>query len=50
MFAQALSRAKVPFELHIYEQGPHGIGLADYDEAAGTWSKLCAIWLRKRGW
>jgi len=28
-FAGALRAAKVPFDLHIYQQGQHGIGLAD---------------------
>lgn len=27
LYAQALRKAGVPFELHIYEKGPHGIGL-----------------------
>ena len=27
-FSYALRRAGVPFELHIYEKGRHGIGLA----------------------
>ena len=26
-FAMALRKHKVPFELHVFEKGPHGLGL-----------------------
>ena len=26
-FAEALRKAGVPFDLHIYQKGPHGLGL-----------------------
>lgn len=42
-FAMALRRAKVPFELHVYEKGPHGIGLA----GGHPWTVECARWLRE---
>jgi acetyl esterase/lipase len=29
VFAEALTKMKVPFELHIYQKGKHGLGLAD---------------------
>jgi len=29
LFAAALKKAAVPFELHIYDRGPHGLSLAD---------------------
>jgi dipeptidyl aminopeptidase/acylaminoacyl peptidase len=29
MFAGALQKAGVPFDLHIYQQGRHGIGIND---------------------
>ena len=51
-FAAALGRAKVPFELHIYEHGAHGIGLG---AAAGDpaqmhpWTRECQRWLKERG-
>ncbi|GGJ00562.1 hypothetical protein GCM10010885_07210 [Alicyclobacillus cellulosilyticus] len=45
LFAQALSRAKVPFELHIYPHGRHGLGLAEEDAAVGAWRAACARWL-----
>jgi acetyl esterase/lipase len=45
----ALRRAGVPAELHVFEQGPHGVGLANDDEALSEWSTLLANWLRVRG-
>ena len=48
-FYLALRRAKVPAELHIFEKGPHGVGLAMNDPALGEWSALLTTWLRGRG-
>jgi acetyl esterase/lipase len=45
----ALRKAGVPAELHIFEKGPHGVGLANDDVALSEWSKLLANWLRGRG-
>jgi acetyl esterase/lipase len=45
----ALRRAGVPAELHIFERGPHGVGLANDDAALSEWSKLLANWLRLHG-
>jgi acetyl esterase/lipase len=45
----ALRRMGVPAELHIFERGPHGVGLANDDPALSEWSKLLANWLRGRG-
>ena len=48
-FYLALRRAKVPAELHIFEKGPHGVGLAMNDPALSAWSTLLTTWLRGRG-
>ncbi len=48
-FYLALRRAKVPAEMHIFENGPHGVGLALGDPALGTWPVLLTNWLRGRG-
>jgi acetyl esterase/lipase len=45
----ALRKAGVPAEMHIFEKGPHGVGLANDDAALSEWSKLLANWLRIRG-
>jgi acetyl esterase/lipase len=53
MFASALRRAGVPFELHLYERGPHGFGLGIRngvtDPVLSTWPARCADWLRLHG-
>ena len=45
----SLRRMGVPAELHVFEKGPHGVGLANDDAALSEWSKLLANWLRGRG-
>ena len=45
----ALRKAGIPAEMHIFEKGPHGVGLANDDPALSEWSKLLANWLRVRG-
>jgi acetyl esterase/lipase len=42
----ALRKAGVPAEMHIFEKGPHGVGLANDDPALSEWSKLLANWRR----
>jgi acetyl esterase/lipase len=51
VFYLALVKAGVPAELHIYEKGPHGIGLARTTKtpAAAEWTKACELWLKNRG-
>lgn len=48
-YYQALVKAGVPAELHIYEQGEHGFGMGKDDPALSTWTDLCILWLEKRG-
>ena len=48
-FAAALRAANVPFELHVFERGPHGVGLASDDPVLGAWPTLLHNWLRVRG-
>ena len=45
----ALRKAGVAAEMHIFEKGPHGVGLANDDAALAEWSKLMANWLRIHG-
>jgi acetyl esterase/lipase len=55
MFVSALRRAGIPFELHLYERGPHGFGLGTArdgkpaDPVLSTWPAHCADWLRLHG-
>jgi acetyl esterase/lipase len=48
-FYLALRRARVPAEMHIFENGPHGVGLALADPSLSAWSTLLTNWLRARG-
>lgn len=51
-FAAALQKAKVPYDLHVYEKGRHGIGLASKPpEFAGVhpWALDLSYWLKQRG-
>ena len=48
-FYLALRSNKVPAELHIFENGPHGVGLALGDPAISEWPVLLTNWLRARG-
>ena len=45
LFYLALRKAGVPAELHIYQRGPHGVGLASTDQVLSTWGDRLADWL-----
>jgi len=49
MFYLALRKAGVPAEMHIYERGNHGVGLASKDPVLSTWPARLADWFRTRG-
>lgn len=49
LFYLALRKNKVPAEMHIFEKGPHGVGLAMRDPALSAWPTLLSNWLRGRG-
>jgi acetyl esterase/lipase len=48
-FYLALRKARVPAELHIYEKGRHGVGLALADPVLSSWPKRLVDWLEGRG-
>lgn len=48
--AAALSRCGVPYEMHIFPEGKHGLGLAEEIPAASQWARLCCRWLLERGY
>lgn len=49
LFYLALRKAGVPAEMHIYERGPHGVGLAPTDAVLATWAERLKDWLEVRG-
>ncbi|RYG73431.1 alpha/beta hydrolase [bacterium] len=48
LFADALADHRIPFELHVYESGRHGIGLAPEDPILKTWPDRLEDWLKTR--
>ena len=48
-FYLALRKAKVPAEMHIYENGRHGFGLGKQLGAVSSWPLRCTEWMRGRG-
>ena len=48
LFYLALRKAGVPAEMHVYERGPHGMGLGWSDIALSSWPARLADWLQRR--
>jgi acetyl esterase/lipase len=48
-FYEALVKAGVQAELHIFANGPHGVGLGASDAALDQWPNLLENWLRGQG-
>ena len=48
LFYAALRKHGVPGELHVYESGRHGVGLAPDDSVLSTWPTLLDAWLQTR--
>ncbi|MGH9515449.1 MAG: alpha/beta hydrolase [Terriglobales bacterium] len=48
-FYLALHTAGVAAELHIFQKGPHVVGLDSADPVLGIWPTLLANWMRQRG-
>jgi acetyl esterase/lipase len=48
LFAAALQRNHVPFDLHVYQKGGHGMGLKDKPPFANPhpWAGDCLFWLK----
>ncbi|MDX6765307.1 MAG: alpha/beta hydrolase [Candidatus Methylacidiphilales bacterium] len=49
LFASSLAKAGVPFELHVYEKGGHGMGLPGPGKPAPPWDGELLRWLKVRG-
>jgi acetyl esterase/lipase len=50
MFAEALRKNHVPFDLHVYQKGAHGMGLKDKPPFANPhpWAGDCLFWLKQQ--
>lgn len=55
-FAAALREKGIPFDLHVYEKGGHGLGLGvrtfppEDPSRLLPWTHDCLHWLNQRGW
>jgi len=57
LFVMALRKAHVPVELHLFERGPHGLGLGGgtakfripAEPSFQAWPQLCTTWLKNQG-
>ena len=50
LFYEALLKAQVPAELHLYEHGPHGFGTASGLGPTSLWVDRWFDWMRAHGW
>jgi acetyl esterase/lipase len=48
-YFQALKKAKVSAELHIYSKGGHGYGLRPDDKPVSAWPTRCQEWMKAQG-
>jgi acetyl esterase/lipase len=49
VFFEAMKKANVPGELHVFAHGKHGVGLAPNDPDLSQWTHLCALWMEGTG-
>lgn len=49
LFAESLAAHGVPFALHVFPTGRHGLNLARDEPLASAWTTLCAAWLDAQG-
>ena len=50
LFYSALIAKHISAEMHLYEHGPHGVGLAPGFPDLKSWPDLLATWMRANGW
>ena len=48
-YYMGLQKYKIPTELHIFQKGGHGYGLAEGRGTGSAWPSLCLAWLRNNG-
>jgi len=49
MYAEALAKCSVPFALHVFQKGRHGLALTGDEPGAAIWPRLCARWFAEIG-
>jgi dipeptidyl aminopeptidase/acylaminoacyl peptidase len=48
LFFTSLRKHGVPCEMHLYEKGPHGVGMSSNDPMLKTWIDRLGDWLVSR--
>jgi acetyl esterase/lipase len=48
-YYKGLQKNKIPVELHIFQKGGHGYGLANEKGTESSWPDLCIKWLKAMG-
>ena len=48
-FLEGMRKAGVPAEMHIYQNGRHGLGMAKNQPGTNDWTDRCREWLDVRG-
>jgi len=55
LMGEAMSKYKLPFEMHIFQSGEHGMSVSNIlsdptskkkDESVSLWVPLCTLWLK----
>ncbi len=49
-FYEACWKQKVPVALHVFQEGKHGVGLAQADPNLKIWPSLLQQWMEQNGW
>jgi acetyl esterase/lipase len=49
VYYEGLVRFGIPSELHVFQKGGHGYGLAGNRETQSAWPELCIKWLKASG-
>ena len=54
-FVMALEKAGIVYDFHVYQKGPHGIGLSEGKNGVAAndvhpWGKDLLFWMRQNGW
>jgi acetyl esterase/lipase len=44
-YGEALRAHNIPFEMHVFPKGPHGLGLATGKKDVEQWAGMCADWI-----
>ncbi|GAA0297691.1 acetyl esterase/lipase [Gracilibacillus halotolerans] len=47
LYVESLQKYRIPYELHLFQEGRHGLGLAVDHPSAKDWTNLCAAWMQR---